>query len=118
MLKNFIFRWGVSSLGLWIAAGLLGSDRMVLDDRLVTILGAGLVFALVNIFVKPFLIFLSLPALLLSLGLFMVVINGLIVMLASHLYDPLHVSSLWVAMVAGLIIGFVNMLVSKVVKEV
>jgi putative membrane protein len=112
---RFLVRWLVSSLGLWIAAGLLGSVDY--NKRLGVIIIGGLVLAIINVLLKPILIILSLPALLFSLGLFMIVINGLMVWLASKLYSPLHVKNFWAAMLAGVIIGLVNYLVSTILAE-
>jgi putative membrane protein len=67
--------------------------------------------------IKPFLVLISFPAIILSLGLFMLVLNGFLVLLVSWLYDPLYVKNLGVAIVAGVIIGLVNYLVSRVLKE-
>ena len=111
---KFIIRWLVTSLGLWIAAALLGPDRLSVGGELFTVLVAGLVLALVNTVIKPFLIILALPAILLTLGLFMIFLNGLLVYIASKLYEPLFVSSIWVAVVAGLVIGLVNYLVTRI----
>lgn len=112
----FLFRWFVSSLGLWIAAGLLG-DSIDYEDRLRVIVISGLILALVNTLVKPIVVIFTLPAILFSLGLFMIVINGLMVLVASKLYDPLHVTNFWAAMVAGMIIGLVNYLVLTIVED-
>lgn len=109
-------RWLVSSLGLWVAAGLLGASRLTYDDRALVLIIAGLILAVANFVLKPILIILSLPALLFTLGLFMLVINGLIVQLVSAVYDPLFVKNFGTAMVAGIIIGVVNYLVSAVLE--
>ena len=116
MLNMFLFRWFVSSLGLWIAAGLLG-DSIDYGSRMRVIIISGLILALVNTLVKPIVVFVTLPAILFSLGLFMVVINGFMVLIASKLYDPLHVTNIWAAMVAGMIIGLVNYLVLTILEE-
>lgn len=79
---------------------------------------AGLILAIVNTLIKPIVILLSLPAILFSLGLFMIVVNGLMVMLASKIYDPLVVNGFGAAMLAGVIIGIVNYLVTAVVEEI
>ncbi len=111
---RFIFRWLISSLGLFVAAGLLG-DSIDYESKFSVILFAGLVLALVNTLVKPLVVLISLPALLVTLGLFMIVINGLMVMLASKLYDELHVTNFGAAMLAGMVIGLVNYLVVTIV---
>jgi len=117
LLYRFGVRWLVCSLGLWIAAGLLGGERITYDDRLGVIVIGGLILALINAIIKPIVVILSLPAILFTLGLFMLVINGLMVMLASALYDPLEVSSIWSAMLAGVVIGLVNYLVTAILED-
>ncbi len=113
---RFLLRWFVCSLGLWIAAGLLGS-RITYNSQLFVIIIAGLILALVNAVIKPVVVILSLPAILFSLGLFMIVINGLMVMLVSKLYAPLHVTNFGAAMLAGMVIGLVNYLVTAILEE-
>ncbi len=114
---RFLLRWFVCSLGLWIAAGLLGSDRISYDSRLKVIVVSGLILALINSVIKPIVVILSLPAILFSLGLFMIVINGFMVLLASRLYEPLEVNNFGAAMLAGVIIGLVNYLVTTILEE-
>jgi putative membrane protein len=114
--SRFLIRWFVCSLGLWVAAGLLG-ERISYDSRLRVIIIAGLLLALVNMVIKPVVVILSLPAILFSLGLFIIVINGLMVMLVSTLYSPLRVSGFGVAMLAGMVIGLVNYLVTTILEE-
>jgi len=113
---RFMIRWGVCTLGLWISASLLG-DNISYQDKLSVVIVAGLVLALENMVIKPVVVMLSLPALLFTLGLFMVVINGLMVVLVSKIYGSLEVANFWSAMFAGMIIGLVNYLVSAVVEE-
>lgn len=114
---RFLIRWFVCSLGLWVAAGLLGGERITYDQRIGVIIISGLVLAIVNVIIKPVVVILSLPAILFSLGLFMIVINGLMVLLASQLYGGLKVESFGTAMLAGMVIGLVNYLVSAILEE-
>ncbi len=121
MLRNkplfkFLVRWLVCSLGLWIAAGFL-SNSISYDSRLRVIIIAGLVLAVINALLKPVLVILSLPALLVTLGMFMIIINGLTVYIASRLYTPLHITNFGAAVFAGIIIGLVNYLVSTILAE-
>lgn len=114
---RFLTRWLVCSLGLWIAANFL-SNSINYGNRFRVIVIAGLVLALINIIIKPILVIFSLPALLFSLGLFMIIINGMTVYIASKLYHPLHVTNFWAAVFAGMIIGLVNYLVTAILEDV
>jgi putative membrane protein len=114
---RFLTRWAVCSLGLWIAAGLL-SNSITYGNKLRDIILAGLVLAIINVVVKPVLIIFSLPAIVLTLGLFMVIINGLTVFIASKLYHPLHITNFWAAVFAGMVIGLVNYLVTAILEDV
>ena len=116
-LPRFLTRWLVCSLGLWIAAGLIG-ESITYDNEFSVIVVSGLILALINIVIKPILIIFSLPALVFTLGLFMVVINGLTVFIASKLYEPLHVTNFWAAIFAGMVIGLVNYLVTAILEDV
>ncbi len=113
---SVLLRWFVCTLGLWVAAGLLGG-AVDYQDRFSEVLCAGGILALINSSIKPVLVLVSIPAILLSLGLFMIVINGAMVYLASRLYAPLHIDSFSVAILAGLIIGLVNYLVTAILES-
>lgn len=115
-IGRFALRWFVCSLGIWIAAGILG-QRINYDSRFGVIIVAGFILALVNSVIKPVVVILSLPAILFSLGLFMIVINGLMILLVSKLYSPLHVTNFGAAMFAGMVIGLVNYLVSTILED-
>src|SRR4051812_7386846 len=123
VMKNlavrFGIRWFVSSLGLLIATAVFPSHiRLVSDHQTwLVAVAAGFMLAMINMFIKPLLVFLSIPALLLTLGLFMLVVNGFLIMIVSWLYTPLVISSFVWAIVAGLIIGLVNLLVSRVLED-
>jgi putative membrane protein len=114
---RFLTRWVVCSLGLWIAAGFL-SNSITYGSKMRDIIVAGLVLAIINIIVKPVLVIFSLPAIVLTLGLFMVIINGLTVFIASKLYQPLHITNFWAAVFAGMVIGLVNYLVTAILEDV
>ena len=114
-LYRFLLRWFVNSLGLWIASRLF--NTISIDDSLSVAVWGGLVLSVVNIFLKPLLVILTLPAVLLSLGLFMVVINGAVVYIASQLYGPLEVTSFSGAVLAGLVIGLVNYALTTLLEE-
>lgn len=114
-IQRFITRWLVCTLGLWIAAGFISSS-ITTQHKLIDTIVAGFILAIVNTLIKPLLIVLSLPAIIFSLGLFMILINGFTVYLVSKLYHPLHITNFWAAVFAGMIIGLVNYLVTTILE--
>jgi len=114
---RFLIRWLVCGLGIWIAAAILG-NRVSYNNDIYVILIAGLVLAIINIVIKPVIVILALPAVLLTLGLFMIIINGLMVFIASKLYTPLHVTNFGAAILAGMVIGLINYLVTTILEGI
>ncbi len=115
-LRSFIVRWAINSLGLWVAARLL--PEVEYQNKIGVILLASLVLTLINAVIRPIVVFLSLPAVLITLGLFMIVINGLMVLIVSRLLHDFQVHGFIPAMLAGLIIGLVNYLVTTILEDV
>jgi len=112
---NLILRWGINSLGLLIAAGAVGSVTFE-QQRVSVILTAGLILAFINAIIKPIIMIMSLPFIVLTLGLFIVVVNGFMVFLLSKFYGQLNISSFGAAIVTGLVIGLVNFIVTKIIE--
>jgi putative membrane protein len=108
---SFAIRWLTTSFGLWVASVLLG-DNIDFQGSLKVLFLAGLLLTVLNSIVKPVLVFLTFPFILLTLGLFMIVLNGVVVVLVSKLYTSLHIESFTSAMLAGMIIGLVNYIIS------
>lgn len=114
-IGRFLLRWTVCGVGLWIAAVVLSDSISYTSTGAIIV--SGLILAIINTVLKPFVVILSLPAILFSLGLFMIVINGLMVWLASYLYTPLEVENFGAAILAGVIIGFLNYLVTALLDN-
>ena len=115
-IYTFFVRWFVCSLGLWIAAGLF-QHSISYNNRISVIVIAGALLALLNTIIKPLLGLVSMPIRRVTLGLFMVVVNGLTVYLVSVLYAPLHIEHFWTAICTGIIIGLVNYLVTTILEN-
>lgn len=111
----FVLRWVLNTFGLWIASKLLGSSFHDTDASMWTFFTAGLVLSLVNSFLKPVVVVLALPAILVTLGLFMLVVNGLMVYLALKLVPHLDISFLS-AIIAGVIISLINYVISGLLE--
>ncbi len=118
LLGRFLLRWLGSTLGLYVAAAILGNQHLSFGGNWYTLVISAFFLALLNMVIKPVLIILSIPAIIITLGLFMLVVNGLVILITSWIYSPLYVSSLWSAILAGIILAIVNFLVSLVLKDV
>lgn len=106
---RFLLRWALNSLGLWVAVRLLVGHGVEYDQSqgFVLFFWAGLVLSLVNVILKPIIVILSLPAILLTLGLFTLIVNGFMVWIAALLVGGFTIT-FWAAVLAGMIISLIN----------
>ncbi|TPV35813.1 phage holin family protein [Paucihalobacter ruber] len=82
-----------------------------------TALLVAVVLAILDLFVRPLLILLTLPATILTLGLFLLVINGLIILLADYLVTGFTVSSIWTAMLFSILLTILQSIFYSVLRE-
>lgn len=112
----FLLRFAASTFGLWLAAKLLGTFSSGYDNvALGSFLIAGLVFSIFNSLLKPLIIILSLPAILLTLGLFMLIVNGFLVYISVNLVPGLDMS-FWHAILTGMLLSLINYVISGVLE--
>ncbi|HMQ95660.1 MAG TPA: phage holin family protein [Candidatus Saccharibacteria bacterium] len=115
-LQQFAFRWLLNSLGLWLAVRLFGTGYAETPESLLTFLLVGLVLSIVNSLLKPLIIILALPALLLTLGVFMLIINGFLVYITFKIAPGVEMT-FWHSVIAGVVISLVNYTVSSFVES-
>jgi putative membrane protein len=82
-----------------------------------TALIVALVLGLLNIFIKPILIIFTLPATIFTLGLFLLVINAIIIMLCDELVNGFHLDNFWTALLFSLVLSFCQSLVAKLAED-
>jgi putative membrane protein len=101
-----------------MVAGWLMSPHIYVESFLTGILVA-FILAILNAVVRPILLFISIPATVLSLGLFIFVINALIVMLAAYLIDSpkFNIEGFWWALLFSLVVSFVSSLLNGFIKK-
>jgi putative membrane protein len=114
-MQNLIIRLFVNAVALWVAAQLVGGIELAGEFWPVLLVAA--VFGLLNALIKPFVLLLSLPFLILTLGLFTVVVNALMLMLTAALVDALHVGGFWPALLGSILISLVSFLFSVLLPE-
>jgi putative membrane protein len=113
----FVIRWILNSFGLWIAVRIFGTGYAdaAIDLNAAVFLGAGLIFSIMNTILRPIIVILSLPAILLTLGLFTVIVNGLMVYWSLLLAPGLHMT-FWNSVLTGLVLSLVNYIVSSALE--
>ena len=107
---KFILRLLITAASLWVATKFVTGISFT-GANYAALLGVALVFGLVNVIVKPILSFFSFPVVLLTLGLFLFVINALMLMLTSYLSSPaflgfgFHVTGFVPALIGSLVVS-------------
>jgi putative membrane protein len=120
---TFLLRTVVTAASLWLAtlivpgmtvtgAGFVADPQA---DYVVALLISAIAFGLLNAFVKPILLLLSMPITCATLGLFVLVVNGLMLVILSLLPVGFHVDNILSAIVGGLIVSLTGFVLSKVV---
>jgi putative membrane protein len=109
-MRDFVLRVFINAIAIFITAQLLAPGIEIANDgnQFVTLLVIGLVISLINAFVKPVLKLLSCPFVLLTLGLFILVINGALLLLADYLLPTLTIHGFGWAILAGIIMAIVS----------
>ena len=112
-----VVRWLLNSLGLWIAVRIFGTgySDAAINNNVHVFLIAGLIFSAVNAVLRPVITILSLPAILLTLGLFTVIVNGILVYISLKLAPGISMT-FWNSVLTGLVLSLVNYIVSSVLE--
>ncbi|MCL4720460.1 MAG: phage holin family protein [Gammaproteobacteria bacterium] len=106
-MQRFLIRALIAALGLWAADGLL--DGIGFDSG-AWLMVTALVLGLLNAVIRPLAIILTLPITVLTLGLFLLVVNAGILALAAWLLPGFHVAGFWPAFFGALIVSLVSSL--------
>lgn len=115
-LLIFVIRWVLNSVGLWVAVSLLGTGYDApINVSMAGYLIAGLIFSIINSVLKPIIVILSIPAILMTLGLFMIVVNGVLVYISLQLAPGIHMT-FFNSILTGIILSLVNYIVSAAVS--
>jgi putative membrane protein len=112
-MRPFLVRWIVTTISVWVAASLgvlqFGSDRCLL--------GTALVLGIVNAVVRPIVLLLSLPFIILTLGVGILIVNALLLMAVSGLLPCFHVDSFGHAFLGAIIISLVSWMLSAFIRS-
>lgn len=114
MNMNILVKLLLSSLAVIIASYLLPG---VIVDSFFTAVIIAVLLSLLNVTVKPLLILLTIPITLLTFGLFLLVINAIIIQIAGAVVPGFEVASFWWALLFSLLLSLINSLLSDLNKE-
>jgi len=107
----FIVRLFINMVAILIISYLF--PKMIKVDGFLAALVAAFLLGIVNTILRPILVLLTLPVTLLTLGLFLLVINGLMLWLVSALVSGFHVSGFWAAVLSSILISIVSWVLSR-----
>ena len=121
-MTKFLIRWGITAAAVAVAAWIVPGIHVDEPHRVWSVVLVALVLGLINAFIRPVLYGLSCGLIVLTLGLFTLVINGLMLWLASWITDnwiglEFHVDGFWTAVLGALIISVVSTVVSLAVGD-
>lgn len=121
---SLIIRLIVNAIALWVATLIVSGievESASTQEEIITLLVVAAIFGVVNVVVRPIVSLLSLPLYVLTLGLFIFVVNALMLLLTSWiagLFDvPFNVDGFWSAVLGGLVIAFVSWLLSLLLPD-
>ncbi len=104
-MTGFLIRLAIGMLGLWIAQAIVPGVHI---EGTLTLFLAALLLGLVNAVVRPLLVILTLPITLLTLGLFLLVVNAAMLGLVAALLDGFTISGFWAAVGGSLVVSVVT----------
>ncbi len=113
-LKPFLVHWGITTLSLWVASRIFSGVRFADTGSLVV---AALLLGIANAVVRPVLIVLTLPLTFVTFGLFLLVINGLMILLVSRLVNGFKVSGFWTALFASIVVSLLSIAIETILQE-
>jgi putative membrane protein len=113
-LTQFLLHWGITALSLWVASHIFKGLKF---DNASSLVIAALLLGFANAIVKPLLIVLTLPLTLLTFGLFVLVINALMILLVARLVRGFKVSSFWTAFFASIFVSILSVAMGALVSH-
>ena len=113
-MMAFVLRWLVTAVAVLVAAKLIPG---ISYDGFSALLGASLLLGIINAIVRPILLLLSLPFIIVTMGLFIFVVNALLMLLVSALIPTFHVDGFGSAFFGSIIVSLVSWLLSSFFRD-
>ena len=118
-MTKFFIRWAINALALYAAVSIVSGIEF--EGNWINLVWLALIFGLLNAMVRPLLKFLTCPLIILTLGLFTIVINTIMLMLTSSIGQSfnlgLTVDGFWPAVLGSLVISIVSMIMTLILHD-
>lgn len=114
MIRRFLLTWLANFVGLLLASVFFSGLNI---DGLKALAAASLVFGIINALLRPALVILSLPAIVLTMGFFSLIINAVLLYITSAIYRPLQINSMWAAIGTVIVVWLANYAMSFIIDK-
>src|SRR5213595_456512 len=108
-MKHFVFRWAITTIAVMVASSIIHGIRY---DSVAALIGAALLLGILNAFLRPILLILSPPLIMLTLRIFILIVNGLMLLLIPSLVIGFHDDTFGSAFWGAIVISIVRWLLS------
>lgn len=108
-MRHFVFRWAITTVAVMVVPAFISGIRY---DTMGSLIGAALLLGILNAFVRPVLLILSAPVILVTLGFFILVINALMLLLVPSMVFGFHVDGFGSAFWGALLISIISWILS------
>ena len=108
-MKGFFLRLLITALGLWVADQLLSGIAITGTGSLIV---SALLLGIVNAVIRPVILILTLPLTIITLGFFVLIVNGISLAIAAWLVPGFHIGGLWSATLGAIIVGLTSWVAS------
>jgi putative membrane protein len=112
ILREFLAHWGVTALALWLTSFIFHGISFSSKKSLLI---SALLLGLVNAVIRPVVIILTIPLTLITFGLFLLVINAVMMMLVSALVPGFRISGFWTAFFASIVVTLISIFVGMLI---
>ena len=108
-MRHFVIRWLITTVAVMVAAAFISGIRY---DSIGALIGAALLLGILNAFVRPVLLLLGAPLILLTLGVFILIVNGLMLYWVPSIVSGFHVDGYGSAFWGAILIGIISWMLS------
>lgn len=114
-IKRILIRVGINAVALWAAAGIIGGISLERDFWKVLLVAA--IFGVINAVLKPLMVLLSIPFIVVTFGIALIVINALMLLLTDAITDSLTIDNFGSALLGALVISIVSWTAGRLLPD-